>query len=236
MRAKLCMTASAAALTMIAAAPAMAGNSPLGTFTATLTGTPSSAYGSGSVSTDSYYTGPLQFTIDTGTWAGQTFTWYCVDLSHNVTPGGTYTFTAGWLTENGAGTPLSVQVSDEVGVVTQDYVHGTGINSVAAQAVIWELEYPGTNPIFSGMNQTALTAAYGSILSFAENLPGPYYYADAVIPSGYTPAWPGGSGFDPPQAFATGVPEPSTWAMMGLGFAGLAFAGYRARRTPLAIA
>ena len=32
------------------------------------------------------------------------------------------------------------------------------------------------------------------------------------------------------------VPEPSTWAMMGLGFAGLAFAGYRARRTATAIA
>jgi hypothetical protein len=28
------------------------------------------------------------------------------------------------------------------------------------------------------------------------------------------------------------VPEPSTWAMMALGFAGLAFAGCRARRTP----
>jgi hypothetical protein len=34
----------------------------------------------------------------------------------------------------------------------------------------------------------------------------------------------------------SGVPEPSTWAMMGLGFAGLAFAGYRSRRTPAAIA
>jgi hypothetical protein len=34
----------------------------------------------------------------------------------------------------------------------------------------------------------------------------------------------------------TGVPEPSTWAMMGLGFAGLAFAGFRARRTPVSIA
>jgi hypothetical protein len=32
------------------------------------------------------------------------------------------------------------------------------------------------------------------------------------------------------------VPEPSTWAMMGLGFAGLAFAGYRARRTAIAAA
>ena len=34
----------------------------------------------------------------------------------------------------------------------------------------------------------------------------------------------------------TGVPEPSTWAMMGLGFAGLAFAGFRARRTAVSTA
>jgi hypothetical protein len=34
----------------------------------------------------------------------------------------------------------------------------------------------------------------------------------------------------------TSVPEPSTWAMMGLGFAGLALAGYRARRAPVRMA
>jgi hypothetical protein len=34
----------------------------------------------------------------------------------------------------------------------------------------------------------------------------------------------------------TSVPEPSTWAMMGLGFVGLAFAGYRARRAPVRVA
>jgi Type VI secretion system effector, Hcp/PEP-CTERM motif len=32
------------------------------------------------------------------------------------------------------------------------------------------------------------------------------------------------------------VPEPSTWVMMGLGFAGLAYAGYRARRGAVSIA
>jgi hypothetical protein len=32
------------------------------------------------------------------------------------------------------------------------------------------------------------------------------------------------------------VPEASTWAMMGLGFAGLALAGYRSRRPAAAIA
>lgn len=35
---------------------------------------------------------------------------------------------------------------------------------------------------------------------------------------------------------AAAVPEPSTWAMMGLGFAGLAFAGFRRRNTAISIA
>ena len=34
----------------------------------------------------------------------------------------------------------------------------------------------------------------------------------------------------------TGAPELSTWAMMGLGFAALAFAGYRSRRTAISMA
>ena len=38
----------------------------------------------------------------------------------------------------------------------------------------------------------------------------------------------GGYGFD--LAVGGAVPEPSTWAMMALGFAGLGFLGYRARR------
>ena len=35
---------------------------------------------------------------------------------------------------------------------------------------------------------------------------------------------------------ATFVPEPSTWAMMLLGFAGLGYLGYRSRKRPAAIA
>ena len=33
----------------------------------------------------------------------------------------------------------------------------------------------------------------------------------------------------------TAVPEPSTWAMMLVGFSGLGYAAYRRRRTPVAI-
>jgi PEP-CTERM motif len=42
--------------------------------------------------------------------------------------------------------------------------------------------------------------------------------------------------FAPVLGRSAPVPEPATWAMMGLGFAGLAFAGLRARRTATAIA
>ena len=48
-----------------------------------------------------------------------------------------------------------------------------------------------------------------------------------------SPDGSGGFGFD----FAVGgaVPEPSTWAMMLAGFAGLGFAGYRASRKSVAV-
>ena len=46
----------------------------------------------------------------------------------------------------------------------------------------------------------------------------------------------GGDGGNFEVGIPSGVPEASTWAMMGLGFAGLAFAGYRSRRSPVAAA
>jgi hypothetical protein len=33
-----------------------------------------------------------------------------------------------------------------------------------------------------------------------------------------------------------GVPEPSTWALMGLGFAGLGFAAYRRKKNASVVA
>jgi hypothetical protein len=40
--------------------------------------------------------------------------------------------------------------------------------------------------------------------------------------------------FPTPVSFVLTVPEPSTWAMMLVGFAGLGFAGYRASRRAVA--
>ena len=48
---------------------------------------------------------------------------------------------------------------------------------------------------------------------------------------------PGGLGFGNYLALSPPVvPEPSTWAMMLLGFAGLGFAGYRASRKSAKVA
>jgi len=45
-----------------------------------------------------------------------------------------------------------------------------------------------------------------------------------------------GGDVDIEYTYSNTVPEPATWAMMGLGFAGLAFAGYRTRRSAISIA
>jgi PEP-CTERM motif len=37
------------------------------------------------------------------------------------------------------------------------------------------------------------------------------------------------------ESVNTAIPEPSTWAMMALGFAGLGFAGYRKAKTSRAV-
>jgi hypothetical protein len=64
--------------------------------------------------------------------------------------------------------------------------------------------------------------------------PGPNFYGVVV---GYTDPI---NGFTPDYTSANGLvfaaPEPSTWAMMVLGFAGLGFAGYRASRKAATIA
>ncbi len=44
------------------------------------------------------------------------------------------------------------------------------------------------------------------------------------------------SAFPPEITLVAGVPEPSTWAMMLIGFAGLGFAGYRTSRKAVSVA
>jgi hypothetical protein len=204
------------ALGSLTAGSAMA-NTP---FWATLIGLPAPG-GGGAVSTDLYYTGPLLFSSPMGD-----FTVYCTDLNHNVEPGGSYEFIFGPLTENGAGQPISEVTSNEIGQIAAIGKNGTGDLSIAAQAAIWELAYPGLVQSFSGPDAATIGADYNNLLSATYNNNG--NWATALIPYGYNPVWPGGG----PQEMVVGVPEPSTWAMMLAGFAGLGFFGYRSRRAP----
>ena len=64
---------------------------------------------------------------------------------------------------------------------------------------------------------------------------GAYYWI--ATQSSENGPWPGGLGANSAIIAVAGVPEPSTWAMLALGFAGLGFAASRrGRKTAVAIA
>ena len=60
-------------------------------------------------------------------------------------------------------------------------------------------------------------------------LPAVYEYAFRVIGDGVAVG-------NSPLSMTAGVPEPSTWAMMVLGFAGLGYMAYRRRSKPALMA
>jgi hypothetical protein len=75
-------------------------------------------------------------------------------------------------------------------------------------------------------------AAADSTLGVGDAFVDPYIVIDPSTPDAslWTLVFSDGIGNDPlPGMVGGSVPEPSTWAMMLLGFAGLAFAGLRAR-------
>ena len=71
------------------------------------------------------------------------------------------------------------------------------------------------------VTQTVLTPGYDYLVVQALNGDGNHPLADVAIAT---------------EVVTSGVPEPSTWAMMFIGFAGLGFAGYRKTRAKAAFA
>ena len=65
-----------------------------------------------------------------------------------------------------------------------------------------------------------MNAMIAADVLFAEAHPASYAYA--LYPIGSN-----GQGFGATQGFGPGIPEPSTWAMMVMGFAGLGYAAFR---------
>jgi hypothetical protein len=174
-----------------------------------------------------YYTGPIQLVTTDGT-----INVYCADLDHTIYPGTTYTYAYAPLTENGQGVALSEALSNKLGQIAtiglNAFTHGDEDMAAAAEAAIWSFEYSTTSAIAPG----ALDADYLSLMGATYKNTGTY--ALALTP--YGEGWPqnGGASQQMVVGLASGVPETSTWAMMGIGFLGLAFAGFRQRKNRLA--
>jgi PEP-CTERM motif len=139
------------------------------------------------------------------------------------------TFTGGAFTLDAfADIDISNNVTSFTGTVT-----GPGLSPTT---VISGLEAPGSNPLFAGIDNKfdpagAPFVSNGGIDftagAFAYNLystgSGPFaYFLSTENPDGtfYNPG-------DPGVISVAAVPEPSTWAMMILGFAGIGFMAYR---------
>jgi hypothetical protein len=175
-------------------------------------------------------------------------------------------FTAGTVTNNsngsqsGTGTPLSPmpQVSQEIQYLA---AKGVGIANTAGsqtplswsvtvkdqlqevQAAIWAVEYgykiDGTSGVGKLNAGTAENADIQSLISEAVANIGPTSPEAGAIyaTGGTTQGQATGTGIPiPVPVFTTAVPEPSTWAMMLLGFAGIGFMAYRRKSKPALLA
>jgi hypothetical protein len=174
-----------------------------------------------------YYTGPITLLTTDGS-----INVYCADLEHTIYPGTTYTYAYQPLTENGQGQALGEALSNEIGQIATIGLNAFAVGddnlAAASEAAIWSLEYNTTSQIAPGV----LDTDYLSLMDRTYTNTGTY--ALALTPYGEN--WPLNSGASQQMVvgLTSGVPEPSTWAMLGIGFVGLAFAGFRQRKNRLA--
>jgi hypothetical protein len=210
------------ALCGVALGAALAGTLAFGASAATLTIT-SVGTGNGdlgNVTVAGYgnpWTTPILFTDS----HGNTLVVFCDDLNHIVYVGGgqSLPYVTALVMYDGLGNPLPESTSNEMGQLANigryDYLKGNEDGAIAAQAAIWGLEYKvavsSTDPIIES-----------DIVNFLKVQDNGHGWASGLVPANGTD-W---------QAQITGIPEPSTWAMMLIGFAGVGFAGYRRTRNP----
>ncbi len=155
---------------------------------------------------------------------------FCVDVFHTIDlmsydPPLPYTFAPlAYDSSNGVGggnalpdgVPYEIQALANVGARDWKTNPGDGNTLAALQGAVWQLEYGGT--VTSG--NSAMDAMISADVAWAEAHPASYAYA-------LYPVGPDGKGFGATQGFGPGIPEPTTWTMMALGFAGLGYAAFR---------
>jgi hypothetical protein len=143
-----------------------------------------------------------------------------------VTPGESETFTFGY-----AARDVSVYIGslDDENSITLNLAGGGSVTYTGAQLAVISGEessvltpIPGGTPTIDG----TMTNGFWTFTDASADIIGITVYNGTAISS---------NSFEIAQ-IATSVPEPSTWAMMLVGFAGLGFAGYRRTRTPIGIA
>ena len=199
-----------------------------------------------SITTPTVAAGPvIAGLIHLTTTSGTVDVW-CVDLPDVfIQTGGTYDVGSSALLNGSPGVPsLTADQIGEIGALVEygtPLVYHPGLytsDQVAAaiQVAIWEIEYGVNPPMIGGLKyslpigspfEASLAAQY--LNNVGPGNPWSEYFGFKVL---YTDQTTNN------QTLLTTVPEPSTWAMMLLGFAGLGFAGYRratarvARRAP----
>jgi hypothetical protein len=193
--------------------------------------------GQGSFTKDGQISGLILLTTSTG----QTLPVFCVDLFHDVGIGGgqSLIYQADPVTTDSTGAdsgtgntltspPVPGEIQTLVNIGYSGYVHNNldGDHLTALQDAIWDIEYNDTGTL-SVDGGTAINTLASEYITYAEDHPADY--SEGLYGSI-------SQGFGTSQGFVVGAPEPSTYAMMVLGFAGLGFAGLRKARAKPAFA
>jgi len=165
------------------------------------------------------YAGPiLLHTTD-----GDLLAW-CADLNHTLQAGSSYS--AGALTFDGNGNtltdPQQLRIRALVNIGVMSWLLNDHKAAAAAQLAIWAVEYNATPDIADNLERNIFLDFMALSISF----PNPLVDVMTFIPDDN---WPNNPLASQQLLVMAPVPEPSTWAMMIIGFAGVGFMAYRRR-------
>ena len=129
--------------------------------------------------------------------------------------------------------PATVQRHSHHGPCDRHAVHRDRADTVSVKATFSPAVDDGTDTYFFAMEfDPKIDLSHYSIEYSESMLPNAAYYVTSFICNGGAISC-GSETYT--ESFAL-VPEPSTWAMMALGFGGLGYAGYRKSRKAISVA